>query len=62
MRHPYACQSNEHHVARRRFLGQLGAGLAGGGLAALTSSRAAAAMEKKNVGWWSSTYMAESVS
>ncbi len=47
MRCTYACGSQEHLSARRRFLGQLGVGIAAGGIAALTSPSATAALQQK---------------
>ena len=49
MKCTYACQSNEHQIARRQFLGGMaaGAGLVVGGLGALTRPAAAEQMKSE---------------
>lgn len=45
----YACQSSEHALARRQFLGTLAGGFVVGGLGALTSPLAAAELNRKQM-------------
>lgn len=49
MKAPYACQSPEHSVARRQFLGSLAGGFVVGGLGALTQPAAAKELGRKQM-------------
>lgn len=49
MRARYACQSPEHMMARRQFLGSLAGGVVVGGLGALTSPLATAELNRKQM-------------
>ncbi|MCP4170767.1 MAG: DUF1501 domain-containing protein, partial [Fuerstiella sp.] len=49
MKAGYACQSPEHTLARRQFLGSVAGGFVVGGLGALTNPAAAAALERKQM-------------
>ncbi|MDG1896936.1 MAG: DUF1501 domain-containing protein [Fuerstiella sp.] len=49
MKAGYACQSPEHTLARRQFLGSVAGGFVVGGLGALTNPAVAAALERKQM-------------
>ena len=49
MKAPYACQSPDHSIARRQFLGTLAGGAVVGGLGALTNPLAAAELNRQQM-------------